>query len=155
MIVMMLSEMTIELKVMAPFIGLFFALHLMPVWIWLSNILTANRRWKNTEYYITDKRIIIKNGLFSGNYETVYYKEIKSANIHIGFTDKLFGVGDIHIRTTGGTISFLDIVDANEVYPRVQKIIMDMQTDIEFPNAYRPKNNPGYNTKLDTDETKE
>ena len=149
-----LSNMESEVKMMIPFFALFFAFHLIPVWIWLSNVLTANRRWKNTEYYVTDKRIIIKNGLFSGNYETVYYSDVKSANIHVGLTDKMFGVGDIHIKTTNGMVSFIDIEDANEIYPKLQKIIMDIQTDIEYPNAYRPSNNPGYNTKLDTDETR-
>ena len=28
----------------------------------------------------------------------------------------------------------------------IQKIILDMQTDMEFPNAYRPETNPGYHT---------
>lgn len=27
---------------------LFFVFHLMPVWIWLGNVLTANKKWKNT-----------------------------------------------------------------------------------------------------------
>ena len=30
----------------------FFAIHLMPVWIWLGNCLTANKRWKNTNICI-------------------------------------------------------------------------------------------------------
>ena len=41
----------------------FFALHLMPVWIWLWNVLSANRSWKNTEYAVTDKRIILRGGV--------------------------------------------------------------------------------------------
>ena len=42
------------------FTGIFMLLHLMPVWIWLGNVITANRRWKNTVYYVTDKRILIQ-----------------------------------------------------------------------------------------------
>ena len=28
-----------------------------------------------------------------------------------------------------------------------KKVILDIQTDMEFPNAYRPGENPGYNTQ--------
>ncbi len=153
-IVAFMTNMDDEMKKMIPFFVIFFAFHLMPVWMWLSSILTANRRWKNTEYYITDKRIIIKNGLVSGNYETVYYKDIETVNIHVGITDKMFGVGDLMINSKHGNVSFLDIEDAKEVYPKLQKIVLDIQTDIEYPNAFRPKSNPGYNTTLETDETK-
>ena len=29
---------------------------------------------------------------------------------------------------------------------KIQKIVMDIQTDTEYPNALRPSDNPGYNT---------
>ena len=45
----------------------------MPVWIWLSNGLTAKKNWENTEYYVTDKRIIIESGFIGMNYQTIYY----------------------------------------------------------------------------------
>ena len=37
--------------------------------------------------------------------------------------------------------------DYKELFPKVQKIILDIQSDIEYPNQFRPENNPGYNTK--------
>ena len=130
----------------------FFLIHLAPVWIWLSNILTANRKWKNTKYYITDKRIIIQNGFIAENYQTIYYKDIKNVRLHIGVIDKILGVGDVHfdfgyLRASNSVASFLDIEDYNEIYQRAQKVVLDIQTDIEYPNALRPENNPGYNTK--------
>ena len=42
------------------FMVIFFLFHLLPVWIWLSGVITANRQHKNLEYAFTDKRIIIK-----------------------------------------------------------------------------------------------
>lgn len=135
----------------------FFAIHLMPVWIWLGNCLTANKRWKNTKYYITDKRIIIQTGIVGASYETIYYKDIKNINLKIGVIDKILGVGDIYIdtgavmTTKNGTRSvnsiILDIENPYEIYPKLQKIVLDIQADIEFPNAYRPSENPGYNTE--------
>lgn len=134
----------------------FFALHLMPVWIWLSQVFTANKKWQNTQYYVTNKRIIIQNGLFASNYQSIYYKDIKNVNLHVGIIDKMLGVGDIRFDLGYNVMSnkngmninaaFLDLENPMDIYPRIQKIVMDIQTDIEFPNAYRPSKNPGYNT---------
>ena len=139
------------------FIIPFFALHLMPVWIWLVNALTANKKWQNTKYYVTDKRIIIQNGFFAENYQTIYYNDIKNIDLKIGMIDKILNVGDIYIdlgyyhkdRQKKFITGFLDIENAQEIYLQLQKIIMDIQTDIEYPNALRPNQNPGYNTKYD------
>lgn len=132
---------------LALFLVPFFALHLMPVWIWLSQIITANKKWQNTKYYITDKRIIIKNGFFAENFQTFYYKDIKNVNLSVGLLDKILGVGDIHLDLSEGGAGILDIDNPMEVYPKIQKIVLDIQTDMEFPNAYRPEENPGYKTK--------
>jgi len=135
----------------------FFALHLMPVWIWLGNVLTAGKKWKNTKYYVTDKRIIIETGLIGNNYQTIYYKDIRNVTLRVGLIDKMLGVGDIYfelglfanLRNDSKTINqaLLDVENAQEIYSRLQKIVLDIQTDIEFPNALRPDENPGYNTK--------
>ena len=55
----------------------------------------------------------------------------------------------VHKDSSGKVINqaFLDIENPQEIYSRLQKIVLDIQTDIEFPNALRPDENPGYNTK--------
>lgn len=136
---------------------LFFAFHLMPVWIWLGNVLTANKKWKNTKYYVTDKRIIIQTGIIGASYDTIYYKDIKNVSLKVGIIDKLLKVGDIYIDTGNTTftnngtkkilMTILDVENPYEIYGKLQKIVLDIQSDIEFPNAYRPSENPGYNTK--------
>lgn len=139
----------------------FFALHLIPVWIWLAKCITASKKWKNTKYYVTDKRIIIQTGIIGASYQTIYYKDIRNVELRIGIIDKMLGVGDIYI-STGNIIGLgnttrvgnnnlrnviLDIENPYEIYPKLQKIVLDIQTDIEYPNAYRPSENNGYNTK--------
>lgn len=71
------------------------------------------------------------------------------------------GVGDIYFDTTSSSIgiptnnpssqgnpqAFLDIENAYELYPKLQKVVLDIQTDIEYPNDLRPKENKGYRTK--------
>ena len=140
------------------FFVIFFAFHLMPVWIWLYNMLTAAARWKNTEYAITDKRILIRSGFVGYEYLNIYYKEIGDVHLHVGVIDRMLGVGDIMVcnstmpygngRTinTGSNNSILDIPDYQEVFNMLQKAVRDIQSDIEYPNAYRPEYNSGYKT---------
>lgn len=132
----------------------FFVIHLMPVWIWLGNIITAGARWKNTEYAVTDKRIIIRSGFIGYEYQNIYYKEITDVHLHVGLIDRILHVGDIMIclpsRGSGNTksphLGIIDIENAESVFKQVQKAILDIQTDIEFPNAYRPNVNEGFKT---------
>ena len=134
----------------------FILLHLMPVWIWLGNVITAYRRWKNTNYYVTNWRIIIQGGFLAVNETSLFYKDLRNAQVRIGLLDKLFGTGDILFDTgvimgrnnNREVLPWLeDLEDPHGVYNRIQKIILDIQTDIEYPNAFRPAENPGYNTQ--------
>ncbi len=132
------------------FIIPFFTLHLMPVWIWLANVITANRRWKNTNYYITNRRIIIQSGFFAVNEASLFYKDLRNTQVKIGLLDKLFHTGDIcfdnDLQQNQNGFAFEDLENPNQVYSNVQKIILDIQTDMEYPNALRPEQNPGYKT---------
>lgn len=128
----------------------FMALHLTPVWIWLANIISARRIWKNTTYYITNHRIIIQNGFFAINETSIFYKDLRDVKLKIGIFNKFSHTGDILLNATSGdsnnSDSFEFLKDAQDIYERLQKIIFNIQTDIEYPNALRPKDNPGYNT---------
>lgn len=132
----------------------FTLLHLMPVWIWLGSALTASRRWKNTSYYVTNRRIIIQGGFLAVNETSLFYKDIRNAQVRIGLLDKLLHTGDIVFdngvygngRNQPPKPTLEDLEEPHAVYNRIQKIILDIQTDIEYPNAYRPAENPGYQT---------
>lgn len=131
----------------------FFALHLMPVWIWLGSLITAPKRWRNTNYYVTNRRIIIQGGFWAVNEKSLFFKDIRSVQSRVGIFDKLFGTGSIlfnsemlsnNNKATPPSFQYLE--NAQQIYTRVQRTVLDMQTDMEFPNAYRPEENPGYNT---------
>ncbi len=131
----------------------FFALHLMPVWIWLGSTLTAGKRWKNTMYYVTNRRIIIQGGFLAVNEKSLFFKEIRSVQSKVGLFDKLSGTGSIlfnaemisgNNKATPPSFQYLE--NAGAVYQRVQRTVLDMQTDMEYPNALRPEENPGYKT---------
>ena len=131
----------------------FFALHLMPVWIWLGSLITAPKRWRNTNYYVTNRRIIIQGGFLAVNEKSLFFKDIRSVQNRVGIFDKLFDAGSILFnaemfsgknKTTPPAFQYLE--NAQQVYARVQRTVLDIQTDMEYPNALRPEENPGYNT---------
>jgi hypothetical protein len=36
-----------------------------------------------------------------------------------------------------------------DVFKQLKKTAVDIKTDFNYPNAFRPEKNPGYNTKYD------
>lgn len=82
-----------------PLIGyiLFFALHLIPVWIYVFGILTVFRAYKNTEYIITDKGIYTSGGSVTYSCMMKQFSEVSFPYINRGFIDQILGVGDIVI----------------------------------------------------------
>ena len=129
------------------FMVVFFLFHLMPVWIWLSHVLTANRQHENLEYAFTQKRIIIKSGIIGIDFKNIYYSEIDSVNLRVGLVDRIEKVGDIYIKSIGGANVLYDLENPYSLTEKLQKIVVDIKTDIQFPNNLRPAENDGYNTK--------
>lgn len=136
------------------FLLAFFALHLAPVWLWLGSVITAPKRWRNTNYYVTNRRIIIQGGFLAVNEKSLFFKDIRSVQNKVGIFDKLFGTGTIAFNSEMVTSnnnkatppSFQYLENAAYVYERVQRTVLDIQTDMEYPNALRPEENPGYGT---------
>ena len=58
------------------FILLFFAVHLMPVWIWIGGIVKAVRGYTDTSYTVTDKRLYLCDG---GTLKYCELEDIRSA----------------------------------------------------------------------------
>lgn len=127
----------------------FFVLHLTPVWIWISNIVTACLQHKNIEYALTSKRLIIRSGIIV-DMKNLYYQDIQSVNLRVGLIDKLLKVGDIYITSNNMTATLFDIENPYVIANKLQKIVNDIKTDIYYPNELRPKQNSGYHTKYQT-----
>lgn len=129
------------------FIVVFFAIHLIPVWIWLSGIISAGVAYKNMEYVFTDKRIILKSGVIGVDINNVYYTDITDVSLRVGLSDKLLHVGDIYISGKGKAQVLWDIENPYPVVNKLQKIVNDIKTDTFFPNDLRPETNAGFRTK--------
>lgn len=129
------------------FFILFFAFHLTPVWIWIGNFVRSIVEIKNIEYAVTDKKIIIKSGVVGIDFKVFLYSEVTGVFIKRGFIDKYFKVGDIYINTTSQKGVIYDVDNPYQVYKLLQQTSNDIKSDIYYPNALRPEENNGYNTK--------
>ena len=128
-------------------ICIFMAFHLIPVWIWISNIVTANKMHKNIEYAFTDKRIIVKSGIIGIDFKNVFYADITSVNLKVGIIDRICKTGDIYIRSFAGATVVSDVENPYFLTEKLQKIVLDMKMDAAYPNDLRPKTNAGFNTE--------
>lgn len=136
------------------FIVPFMLLHMMPVWIYLGGVIFTAKRYKNTAYIVTDRSIYVSGGLFTQNINVKPFAELSHINLHRGIFDQMFNVGDIvatsnQLSQNGKniTISISSISNYIDVYNMVKKLQTDIYTDVMYPNAKRPSENPGYNTE--------
>lgn len=132
--------------VILAFIIPFFLLHLAPVWIWIGRTIKAAREVKNLEYAITDKRIIIRSGMIGIDFKFINYTEIDSVNVKVGLIDRIFRVGDIYINSSVNSGVLWDVENPYQIGNSLQKVTLDIKSDINYPNAKRPDVNSGYQT---------
>ncbi len=128
------------------FLVVFFLVHLTPFWIWLANTLTAWAQYRNIEYVLTNKRIIIKSGMIV-DIKNIYYVDVESINVKVGIVDNMFKVGDIYIKCKQSTAFIMDVTQPYVLSNKIQEVVNDIKTDTLYPNALRPKNNEGFNTQ--------
>ena len=136
------------------FIIPFMLIHLMPVWIYLGGVFFTVKKYKNTAYIVTDRAIYVSGGIFAQTFNTKPFAELSRIDLHRGVFDQMFNVGDI-VATSNqysengriATIKISSISNYLEVYNMVKKLQTDIYTDVMYPNAKRPTENPGYNTK--------
>jgi uncharacterized membrane protein YdbT with pleckstrin-like domain len=85
-------------------------------------IAPALLRWSD-EFVVTNKRIIVKTGIFSRRTLEMNLNKIESVNVDQGIMGRMLGYGTITIIGTGGTReAFPDIADAVEFRKRFQEV---------------------------------
>ncbi len=82
----------------------------------------ALSRWSD-EFVVTNKRIIVKTGIFSRRTLEMNLNKIESVNVDQNIFGRMFGYGTITIIGTGGTReAFPNIGDAVEFRKRFQEV---------------------------------
>lgn len=139
----------------------FFVLHMFPVWLYLGLVFFTFRRYRNTEYIVTNLGVYISGGTFSYAYEMKPFAELSHVSLNRGIFDQWLGVGDVVLstaqadssrnrsrnNTNSRTFSICDISDYQRVYQMVKEMQMDIYTDTMYPNDLRPEENHGYQTR--------
>lgn len=129
--------------------------------------------YKYIIYLITDKRIILQSGLIGRDFEFVDYDKIESSGVDVGIMDKVLmrNTGSISIYANrlktvtyhsknGGTstgtqnVPFVlsHVADPYTVFSFLKKTSFDVKADINYPNALRPEQNPGYGTSYNLEQ---
>jgi len=119
--------------------------------------------YKYVYYAITNKRVLFQKGLIGRDFEMVDFDQITNAEVNVGLLDKLFGgnSGSILISTAGSftygrygpvqrPYTLRNIENPYDIFRFFKKVSHAVKTDIQYPNKYRPKTNPGYNTKYNS-----
>jgi len=58
-------------------------------------------RYRNTEYMITDKRIVTQTGAIGLDTRFVDFEKVQEVYVQIGVLDRLFGTGSVYAMTAG------------------------------------------------------
>ena len=132
----------------------FMLLHMMPVWIYLGGVAFSVVRHRNTNYIVTDRAIYVSGGVFAKHFNVKPFAELSHINMHRGVFDQMFNVGDIiatsnQLSENGNaqSVKLSSISNYAETYGLIQQLQTDIYTDVMYPNALRPDENPGYDTK--------
>lgn len=154
-----------ELAMIAPWWATALVAGFVALWIW--NPIYRILLYPHISYLITDKRVIFQAGLIGRDFEFVDYDKIESSGVNVGILDKILGrnTGSISVyanrlqtvtyhskngmKSTGmQNVPFIlsHVPDPYTVFSFLKKTSFDVKTDINYPNALRPEQNPGYTT---------
>jgi membrane protein YdbS with pleckstrin-like domain len=123
-------------------------------------IIYAILSYSNTIYAYSQKRVIIRTGFIGIDYRTVDYDKISDVEVTVNIFEKMYNVGTVKFssgaRDSKGNLlyeAFTSVKNPYDVFKELKQVTVNVKTDYDYPNALRPKENPGYNTEYDPDNT--
>lgn len=137
----------------------FFLIHLAPVWVAIGGLIYRACAWHKIQYILTDRRIYQSSGLLGTDVSTLELREVSHLSVNVNPIENALGLGTIRLtpdvsvgsgdsaRTVSG-YRLRHIKDPYNTYNLIKRVSLDVSTDQRFPNAYRPSENPGYDTRL-------
>lgn len=139
----------------SPFLLLFFAIHLAPVWFAILGPVFRFFAWNNIEYAVTDKRVYLVSGIFGRDITSIEHREAQKLSVDVSPIENMFKIGSIYLtsyisgnnRSSTSRYTIKHIGNPYEVYNLIKRVSLDVYTDQQFPNMYRPDENKGYKTK--------
>ena len=99
----------------AIFLVIFFAVHLMPVWMYIFGIFSGIYKYIKPYYIVTNKTAYISNGDSKKGIMTIPFKEMAIVETHEGLFDKMLGVGDVEISSKKPNVNELEKVSISSI----------------------------------------
>ena len=136
------------------FLVFFLILHSFPAWGSILYSIYLVLVHGNTLYAYTNRRMLMRGGLFATSFKSIDYDRIQELDVTVGLLDRLFDVGTV--RAFSGSLTskgariydrFVSIRDPYGVYRAIKGVEVDVKTDWNYPNALRPAVNPGDTTE--------
>jgi membrane protein YdbS with pleckstrin-like domain len=131
----------------------FFAVHMIPCWLGIGNMLRLCLVFGNTCYSFTNKRILLRTGFLGIDFKSIDFDRLQEIDVTVNPIENMLGVGSLKMFSGGMTAKgaptfnfFIGIEKPYEVYKQLKTITVDVKTDWNYPNALRPSENKGYKT---------
>jgi hypothetical protein len=140
-------------KEMAGFAIPFFALHLLPLWLGVGNMIRLCLVYGNTCYAFSNKRVLLRTGFWGIDFKGIDFDRLEQIEVTVNPIENMLGVGTVKMFSGGMTSKgaptfnfFIGIENPYEVYKQLKTVSLDVKTDWNYPNALRPPENRGYHT---------
>ncbi len=137
----------------------FMAVHSFPAWGSVLYMFWLYFSHGNTAYAFTNKRVLMRSGVFGTDFQIIDYDRIRDMQVNVGPIEKMCHVGSILFNTGEVTVKghpllkrFSGIENPYDVFRQLKEVSLDVKADISYPNAKRPETNPGYNTQYKPEE---
>lgn len=115
--------------------------------------------YQKTSYAVTNKRVMTRSGFWGAGFTATDYDQISDTEVTVGLLDSLCGTGTVRCASEGDNRNAANlffspastrlyyITNPYAVFKLIKGTTVDVKTDWNFPNAYRPEENPGYPTR--------
>lgn len=141
---------------------IFILVHLIPVWIAIFGPIYRFFLSFRIEYMITNRRVYLSSGIMGTDITSVEFRDVTTPHVNVNPLQNMLKVGTIRVtpdvtrgfgddKTTIKGYRLEHISEPYEVFNLLKRLSTDVTTDQMYPNAYRPQENPGYNTQTNQD----
>jgi len=112
----------------------FFALHLLPFWLGVGNMVRLLLAHRNTMYVFTDRRVVVRSGAWGSDLRTTEYAAVSDVEVKANPVDNVFGVGtiEVHLRSGAGrgATKFVGVPRPHEVFRRIKDVIDEVRARV-------------------------
>jgi len=118
-------------RVPLPIVALFLFFFLIVFFVAFGPIIYNLLRYSNTEYMITNQRMVTQTGAIGLDTRFVDLEKIQEVYVRIDIIDKIFGTGSLHASTAAGWVgygtrySFRPTLDSLKDPYNVQRILQE------------------------------